>query len=88
MIQEGFLPKFERFCIGNKPKDAQNIYFEGMLLREGLGKYLLPYGKLLSSLLTVNHRRAYRALVRQVIVGSSGLHSQSCLFSLCTHYQS
>ncbi|OJZ91593.1 hypothetical protein ASPFODRAFT_38702 [Aspergillus luchuensis CBS 106.47] len=45
MIEEGFLSKFERFCIGNKPEDAQNVFFEGMLLKKGLGLKEPWYGK-------------------------------------------
>jgi hypothetical protein len=39
MLEEGFRAKYEKVCVGNKPADAQNIYFEGMLLQEGLGKH-------------------------------------------------
>lgn len=44
MIEEGFISKFERFCIGNKPEDAQNIFFEGMILEEGLGMHIFHSG--------------------------------------------
>ena len=37
MIEPGFRPLYEKVCIGNKPDDAQWVFFEGMLLEEGLG---------------------------------------------------
>ncbi|KAL4957460.1 salicylate hydroxylase [Aspergillus filifer] len=37
MIEEGFRPKFDRVCTGNKPESKNWIYYEGMLLEEGLG---------------------------------------------------
>ena len=37
LIEEGFLSKYEGVCVGNKPADAQHVFFEGMLLQEGLG---------------------------------------------------
>ncbi|PYI02687.1 FAD/NAD(P)-binding domain-containing protein [Aspergillus sclerotiicarbonarius CBS 121057] len=37
MIQEGFLPQYERVCVGHKPPAPQHIYYEGLLLEEGLG---------------------------------------------------
>jgi salicylate hydroxylase len=29
---------YEKICVGNKRSDAQNVFFEGMLLEKGLGK--------------------------------------------------
>lgn len=37
LIEPEFRPKYERICVGNKPADAQDVFFEGMLLEEGLG---------------------------------------------------
>jgi len=28
---------YEKICVGNKRSDAQHVFFEGMLLEEGLG---------------------------------------------------
>jgi salicylate hydroxylase len=41
MLEEGFGAEYEKVCVGNKPADAQNIYFEAMLLQEGLGAHCL-----------------------------------------------
>lgn len=39
LIEPEFRAKYEAISVGNKPIDAQDIFFEGMLLREGLGTY-------------------------------------------------
>ena len=36
-IEPGFRSEYEKICVGNKSEDAQDIFFEGMLLEEGLG---------------------------------------------------
>ncbi|KAK5107687.1 hypothetical protein LTR62_000922 [Meristemomyces frigidus] len=38
LIEPGCRELYEKACVGNKPEDAQNVFFEGMLLEEGLGK--------------------------------------------------
>ena len=45
LIEPGFRPKYEKICIGNKGEDAQDIFFEGMLLEEGLGRDQPWFGK-------------------------------------------
>lgn len=42
LIEDGFRSKYEAVCVGNKPKDAQHVFFEGLLLQEGLGTHILP----------------------------------------------
>ncbi|KAJ6134479.1 hypothetical protein N7523_000801, partial [Penicillium sp. IBT 18751x] len=37
MLQEGFRAEYEKVCVGNMPGQPQDIYYEGMLLKEGLG---------------------------------------------------
>ncbi|XMA17342.1 hypothetical protein WAI453_010133 [Rhynchosporium graminicola] len=37
LINPGFRPFYDQICVGNKGEDAQHIFFEGMLLEEGLG---------------------------------------------------
>jgi hypothetical protein len=37
LIEEGFRSMYEAVCVGNKPADAQHVFFEGLLLQEGLG---------------------------------------------------
>lgn len=39
LIEERFRPKYETICVGNKPAHAHNVFFEGLLLQEGLGMY-------------------------------------------------
>lgn len=41
LIEEGFRSKYESVCVGNKPKDAQHVFFEGLLLQEGLGTHMI-----------------------------------------------
>lgn len=38
-IEPGFRPLYGKVCVGNKRADAQDVFFEGMLLEEGMGKY-------------------------------------------------
>ncbi|KAH8651266.1 hypothetical protein BX600DRAFT_403406 [Xylariales sp. PMI_506] len=45
LIEPGFRPLYENICVGNKGEDAQNIFFEGMLLKEGLGRDQPWFGK-------------------------------------------
>lgn len=40
LIEEGFRSQYEAVCVGNKPSDAQHVFFEGLLLNEGLGTYI------------------------------------------------
>lgn len=40
LIEPGFRPKYENICVGNKGVDAQHIFFEGMLLADGLGMFV------------------------------------------------
>lgn len=41
MLQEGFRAEYDKVCVGNKPGLPQDIYYEGMLLKEGLGMQTL-----------------------------------------------
>ncbi|KAF3039916.1 hypothetical protein E8E12_006777 [Didymella heteroderae] len=45
LIEPGFRSRYEEICVGNKPVDAQHIFFEGLLLEEGLGRDESWYGK-------------------------------------------
>ncbi|KAF3051814.1 hypothetical protein E8E11_002995 [Didymella keratinophila] len=45
LIEPGFLPEYEKICVGNKSPDAQHVFFEGLLLEEGLGQDQSWYGK-------------------------------------------
>ncbi|TIA39816.1 monooxygenase [Aureobasidium pullulans] len=38
LIEPAFRPLYEKICVGNKGEQNQNIFFEGMLLEEGLGQ--------------------------------------------------
>ncbi|RDW79351.1 monooxygenase-1 [Coleophoma cylindrospora] len=37
LIEPGFRPLYEKVCVGNKGEKAQDIFFEGLLIKEGLG---------------------------------------------------
>ncbi|KAB5518018.1 hypothetical protein GE09DRAFT_1230696 [Coniochaeta sp. 2T2.1] len=37
LIEDTFRQKYEAVCVGNRPKDAQHVFFEGLLMQEGLG---------------------------------------------------
>lgn len=39
LIEPEFRPRYEKICVGNKSANAQHVFFEGMLLEEGLGMY-------------------------------------------------
>jgi hypothetical protein len=43
-IEPGFRSEYEKICVGNKSKDAQDIFFEGMLLEPGLGTLPINVG--------------------------------------------
>ncbi|KAF9770284.1 hypothetical protein IL306_012186 [Fusarium sp. DS 682] len=45
LIEPGFRPLYEAICVGNKGEEAQSIFFEGMLLEEGLGREKPWYGR-------------------------------------------
>ncbi|KAF2210989.1 hypothetical protein CERZMDRAFT_112821 [Cercospora zeae-maydis SCOH1-5] len=45
LIEPGFRPLYEQLCVGNKGADAQHIFFEGMLVAQGLGLDKPWYGK-------------------------------------------
>jgi hypothetical protein len=40
LIEPGFRAKYENICVGNKGPDSQHIFFEGMLLADGLGMFV------------------------------------------------
>jgi len=37
-IEPRFRTEYEKVCVGNKPANAQDVFFEGMLLAEGVGE--------------------------------------------------
>ena len=44
LIEPAFRPLYERICVGNKGAQTQDIFFEGLLLSEGLGmSFFLHY---------------------------------------------
>ncbi|KAJ4171735.1 hypothetical protein NW754_000314 [Fusarium falciforme] len=44
LIEPGFRAKYEAVCVGNKPADAQHVFFEGLLIQDGLGLKESWYG--------------------------------------------
>lgn len=37
LIEPSFRPRYEKISVGNKTPEARHIFFEGLLLQEGLG---------------------------------------------------
>jgi hypothetical protein len=74
-IEPRFRPMYEEICVGNKRSDAQDVFFEGMLLEEGLGVYLTTPtsdGPIhVDHSTDTNARRRRSAMVRKVRMGSS-----------------
>ncbi|RAL02611.1 salicylate hydroxylase, partial [Aspergillus ibericus CBS 121593] len=67
MIEEGFLPKYERVCVGHKPPAPQDIYYEGLLLEEGLGLKEPWYGNSSWGHPDYIRRAAHRNAVLQIL---------------------
>jgi len=43
LIEPGFRPLYENVSCGNKDPSAGNVFFEGLLIEEGLGTYGLAF---------------------------------------------
>lgn len=71
IIEPGFRPKYEKICVGNKGADAQHIFFEGMLLRKGLG--MLPIAPTYRAQCAHQQRRHRSTMVREFSVGTPKL---------------
>ncbi|KAJ5301397.1 hypothetical protein PENANT_c023G02832 [Penicillium antarcticum] len=67
MIEEEFHSKYNAICIGNKAADAQNVYFEGLLLQEGLGFKESWYGHSSWGHPDYIRRAAHRNAVLQIL---------------------
>lgn len=37
LIEPDFRREYEKICVGNKSPDAEHVFFEGLLLEDGLG---------------------------------------------------
>ncbi|EFQ95926.1 hypothetical protein CFE70_009142 [Pyrenophora teres f. teres 0-1] len=44
IVEPEFRPRYDKICVGNKPAYAQDVFFEGLLIREGLGQDEPWYG--------------------------------------------
>jgi salicylate hydroxylase len=46
LVEPSFRGRYEKICVGNKPANAQHVFFEDLLLQEGLGMHTLslPFG--------------------------------------------
>lgn len=42
LLEPRFRPLYESISVGNKPADAQGVFFEGLLMAEGLGMWNPP----------------------------------------------
>ncbi|PYH94344.1 salicylate hydroxylase [Aspergillus ellipticus CBS 707.79] len=67
MIEEGFLSHYERVCVGHKPPAPQNIYYEGLLLEDGLGLKESWYGNSSWGHPDYIRRAAHRNAVLQIM---------------------
>ncbi|KAJ5307316.1 hypothetical protein N7476_007972, partial [Penicillium atrosanguineum] len=67
MLQEGFRAEYEKVCVGNNPANPQDIYFEGMLLQEGLGLKEPWYGHSTWGHPDYTRRAAHRNAVLQIM---------------------
>jgi salicylate hydroxylase len=68
-IEPKFRPMYEKICVGNKRSDAQHVFFEGMLLENGLGEDMLASG---TSIFAYQwHHRPRPAMVWKLVMGTS-----------------
>lgn len=40
-LEAGFRAKYERVCVGNLAAEDADVFFEGLLCKEGLGEFFL-----------------------------------------------
>ena len=67
LLAEGFRPKYEAICVGNKSEKDQHIFFEGLLCEEGLGK--------VSSIISIG-RRSLTVVEVLIRTGMSDRHGE------------
>ncbi|KAH7400608.1 hypothetical protein DE146DRAFT_467615 [Phaeosphaeria sp. MPI-PUGE-AT-0046c] len=67
LIEPNFRPRYEKICVGNKGADAQHIFFEGMLLEEGLGRGQAWYGKSAWGHPNFNRKSAHRKTLLDIM---------------------
>ncbi|RDW65945.1 putative Salicylate hydroxylase [Aspergillus mulundensis] len=81
MIEEGFRAEFDKVCMGNMPGHPQDIYYEGMLLEEGLGLNEPWRGKSAWGHPDYVRRGAHRVAVLQIM--TSFIPIENVRFSKC-----
>ncbi|KAI1560289.1 UbiH 2-polyprenyl-6-methoxyphenol hydroxylase, partial [Pyrenophora tritici-repentis] len=67
IIEPEFRPKYEKICVGNKPADAQNVFFEGLLIKEGLGQDQTWHGKSCWGHPDFNRKSAHRKELLEIM---------------------
>ncbi|OSS53821.1 hypothetical protein B5807_01291 [Epicoccum nigrum] len=67
LIEPGFRPIYEEICVGNKPADAQDVFFEGLLLQEGLGQDQPWYGHSTWGHPAFNRKSAHRKALLDIM---------------------
>ncbi|PSN71055.1 salicylate hydroxylase [Corynespora cassiicola Philippines] len=69
VIEPRFRPEYEKICVGNKPAEAQDVFFEGLLLEEGLGQDQPWYGKSAWGHPDFNRKSAHRKALLDIMTG-------------------
>ncbi|KAF2994366.1 hypothetical protein E8E13_001405 [Curvularia kusanoi] len=88
MIEPAFRPRYENICVGNKPADAQDVFFEGLLLEEGLGKNQPWYGRSAWGHPNFNRKSAHRKALLDMMTSFIPIENvkfNKCLTSIEQH---
>ncbi|TIA65903.1 monooxygenase [Aureobasidium pullulans] len=67
LIEPAFRPLYEKICVGNKGEQNQNIFFEGMLLEEGLGRDQAWFGNSAWGHPRFNRKSAHRKELLEIM---------------------
>ncbi|THY07638.1 monooxygenase [Aureobasidium pullulans] len=67
LIEPAFRPLYEEICVGNKGDQNQNIFFEGMLLEEGLGRDQAWFGNSAWGHPRFNRKSAHRKELLEIM---------------------
>ncbi|THX55264.1 monooxygenase [Aureobasidium pullulans] len=67
LIEPAFRPLYEKICVGNKGEQNRNIFFEGMLLEEGLGRNQAWFGNSAWGHPRFNRKSAHRKELLEIM---------------------
>ncbi|THZ85849.1 monooxygenase [Aureobasidium pullulans] len=67
LIEPAFRPLYEKICVGNKGEQNRNIFFEGMLLEEGLGRDQAWFGNSAWGHPCFNRKSAHRKELLEIM---------------------